>query len=149
MEQHLSSLLRKLHHEIRRRLLEELQAQGYHDISQGHIYVFQRPGPDGCRPIELARRTIVTKQTMNHLLSGLELSGYLRRVPDPDDRRGTIVRLTPRGRKLTTLIHATASAIQQEWAQQLGPARMQELIALLTDVDAIASQRGPSLKRTS
>jgi DNA-binding MarR family transcriptional regulator len=143
MDQHLSSLLRQLHHEIRRRILEELQAHGYHDISQGHMYVFQRPGPDGCRPTELAHRTIVTKQTMNHLLSSLEASGYLRRIPDPDDRRGTIVRLTPRGRKLTTLIHATASAIQQEWAHQLGRSRMQELIALLTDVDAIASHREP------
>lgn len=139
MERHLSSLLRKLHHDIRRRLLQELRAHGYHDISQAHIYVFQRPGPDGCRPTELAQRTIVTKQAMNHLLSGLESSGYLRRVPDTDDRRGTIVRLTPEGRKLTTLIHSTASAIQQEWAHQLGPSRMEKLIALLNDVDAIAS----------
>jgi DNA-binding MarR family transcriptional regulator len=143
MEQHLSSLLRRLHHEIRRRILEEVRAHGYHDISQGHMYVFQRPGPDGCRPTELAHRTIVTKQTMNHLLAGLEAGGYLRRVPDPDDRRGTIIRLSPRGRKLTTLIHATASAIQEEWARQLGPSRMEELVALLTDVDAIASQHQP------
>jgi DNA-binding MarR family transcriptional regulator len=143
MEQHLSSLLRTLHHEIRRRILDEVRAHGYDDISQGHMYVFQRPGPDGCRPTELAHRTIVTKQTMNHLLAALEDGSYLRRVRDPDDRRGTIVRLTPRGRKLTALIHATASAIQEEWAQQLGPSRMEELVALLTDVEAIASARSP------
>jgi MarR family transcriptional regulator, multiple antibiotic resistance protein MarR len=73
--------------------------------------------------------------------AGLESRGYLRRVPDPDDRRGTVIRLTPQGRKLTTLIHATASAIQQEWAHQSGRSRMGELIALLNDLDAIAGQR--------
>ncbi|HXY95062.1 MAG TPA: MarR family transcriptional regulator, partial [Acidimicrobiia bacterium] len=138
MELYLSSLVRRVHHEIRRRLLDELRARGYHDITQAHLYVFQRPGPDGCRPTELAQRTIVTKQAMNHLLAGLESGGYLRRLPDPHDGRGTVVRLTPKGRKLTNLVHRTASAIEHEWAEQLGPARMDELLVLLHEVDEIA-----------
>jgi DNA-binding MarR family transcriptional regulator len=142
MDDHLSSLLRRLHHEIRRRVLEEVRAHGYHDISQQHIYVFQRPGPDGCRPIDLARRTIVTKQAMNHLLVSLETNGYLRRMPAPHDRRATVVRLTPKGRKLTALIHATASRIEHEWAAQLGSTRMRELLESLSELDAIAQQTG-------
>ena len=140
MERHLSSLVRRIHHEIRRRLLDELRTQGYTDISQAHMYVFARPGPDGCRPTELAQRAITTKQAMNHLLSGLEANGYLRRVLDPNDGRGSIVRLTAKGRKLTSLIHRTASAIQREWADELGASRMEDLLRLLTDIDAIATQ---------
>ena len=140
MERHLSSLVRRIHHEIRRRLLDVLRAHGYTDISQAHMYVFARPGPEGCRPTELAQRAITTKQAMNHLLSGLEANGYLRRVLDPDDGRGSIVRLTPKGRKLTGLIHKTASAIQREWADKLGPSRMEDLLHLLSDLDTIATQ---------
>jgi DNA-binding MarR family transcriptional regulator len=141
MERHLSSLVRRLHHEIRLRILDEIRARGYSDISQAHMYVFARPGPDGCRPSELAERTLSTKQALNHLLAGLETYGYLRRVPDPADGRGTIIRLTPKGRKLTALIHTTADRIEREWANELGPQRMAELLRLLGEVEAIAATR--------
>jgi len=144
MERHLSSLVRRIHHEIRRRLLAEIRAHGYTDISKAHMYVFARPGPDGCRPSELAERTLATKQALNHLLAGLEANGYLRRIPDVDDGRGTIVRLTAKGRKLTTLVHTTAARIQDEWAHELGSQRMGELLELLDDVDEIAQKMTPA-----
>ncbi len=140
MERHLSTLVRRIHHEIRRRLLAELQAHGYTDISQAHMHVFARPGPDGCRPSELAQRTLATKQALNHLLAGLETNGYLRRTRDTHDGRGTIVRLTPKGRKLTRLIHTTTARIQDEWARELGGQRMHDLLRLLGEVDEIAAQ---------
>jgi DNA-binding MarR family transcriptional regulator len=142
MQRHLSSLVRRIHHEIRHRVIDEVRAHGYHDISQAHMYVFARPGPDGCRPSELAQRTLSTKQALNHLLAGLEANGYLRRVPDTDDGRGTIVRLTAKGRKLTKLIHSTADGVQRDWARELGASRMEDLLRLLSDVDEIATQAG-------
>jgi DNA-binding MarR family transcriptional regulator len=35
---------------------------------------------------------------MTNRLDGLENDGLIRRLPDPDDRRGVIVEMTPKGR---------------------------------------------------
>ena len=93
----LSTLVRRLHLAIRRRLLAELQAAGHPDLTAAHMYVFQSPGPDGVRPTELAARTNMTKQAMNHLLAGLERGKYVERIPAANDGRGTVLRSTDRG----------------------------------------------------
>ena len=75
----LVTLIRRLHLAIRAEIAEQVRAAGYDDIAPAHLYVFQTPGPCGVRPTELAERTLMTKQAMNHLLSGLEAGGYLER----------------------------------------------------------------------
>jgi DNA-binding MarR family transcriptional regulator len=52
---------------------------------------------DGLRPIELAERLRITKQSVNDLLGHLEQHGYLIREPDPADRRARVLRLTAKG----------------------------------------------------
>jgi DNA-binding MarR family transcriptional regulator len=49
---------------------------------------------------ELARRLHVTPGTLVPLIDRLEEQGYLRRVPDRDDRRLTWLELTPRADRL-------------------------------------------------
>jgi DNA-binding MarR family transcriptional regulator len=110
-------------------------AAGHDRLSPAHMYVFQTPGPDGVRPTELARRTNMTKQAMNHLLSGLERDGYLRRDPSPDDRRAAVIRLTDRGREVERLMNASSTRLEREWAQLLDPATVERLRALLADID--------------
>lgn len=48
-------------------------------------------------PAELADAAGVTRATMTGLIDTLERDGFVRREPDPDDRRMMSVRLTPRG----------------------------------------------------
>lgn len=55
------------------------------------------PGPR--TPAELADAAGVTRATMTGLIDTLERDSYVRREPDPDDRRQMSVRLTPRGEK--------------------------------------------------
>jgi DNA-binding MarR family transcriptional regulator len=50
-------------------------------------------------PAELADAAGVTRATMTGLVDTLERDGYVRREPDPVDRRQMSVRLTPRGEK--------------------------------------------------
>ena len=85
---HAVTLIRRIHLSVRRHALATLHDAGYTDIAAAQIYVFQTPGPDGVRPTELARRTNMSKQAMNHLLAGLESAGYLERRPSDDDARG-------------------------------------------------------------
>ena len=102
------------------------------------------------RPTELARRTLTTKQSMNHLLAGLEAGGYLDRVEGNGDGRARVLRLTDKGRALTTAIQQIAAGIEQRWATAHGPAAIQQLTATLEDLDTIGTTvpaEGDSRKR--
>ena len=49
-------------------------------------------------PGELLTQTLVTSGTMTNRVDRLEARGLVDRRPDPDDRRGVLVRLTDDGR---------------------------------------------------
>jgi DNA-binding MarR family transcriptional regulator len=133
----LTTLVRRLHLAIRRRLLAELQAADHPDLTAAHMYVFQSPGPDGVRPTELAARTNMTKQAMNHLLSGLERGKYLERAPAPNDGRGTVLRLTDRGRDVERIMIEGSRRIERDWANLLGRDRVEELRKAIRELDVL------------
>lgn len=49
-------------------------------------------------PGRLLRETLVTSGTMTNRVDRLATRGFVERHPDPDDRRGVIVRLTAEGK---------------------------------------------------
>lgn len=49
-------------------------------------------------PGRLLRETMVTSGTMTNRVDRLAAKGFVERLPDPDDRRGVLVRLTDSGR---------------------------------------------------
>ena len=54
--------------------------------------------PYAMSPGDLLRQTLVSSGTMTNRLDRLEQRGFLRREPDPHDRRGVLAVLTPAGR---------------------------------------------------
>ena len=97
------------------RLLRALREHGFSDIDGPQLSVILWPGPDGLRPSDLAARMRVTKQALNYLLRGLEQNGYLKRQPDPDDRRARRIALTDHGRALVTVIRGAVAEAEREW----------------------------------
>ncbi len=75
------------------------------NISQGRFGVLMLllHTSDGCpgprTPAELAKMAGVTRATMTGLLDTLERDGFVRREPDPKDRRMMSVRLTRAGQE--------------------------------------------------
>ncbi len=63
-------------------------------------------------PGQLVQQTLVTSGTMTNRVDRLERSGFVERRPDPGDRRGVLVRLTPAGRDVVD--SAMADLIEQE-----------------------------------
>jgi DNA-binding MarR family transcriptional regulator len=48
-------------------------------------------------PTDLYNSVMVTSGTMTHRIDGLEKAKLVERVPDPSDRRSTLIRLTDKG----------------------------------------------------
>jgi DNA-binding MarR family transcriptional regulator len=110
------------------------QAAGFTDLRPAHEVVFGVLRPEGDRVIELAKRARTTKQAMGYHVDYLEQCGYLERVPDPTDGRAQIVRRTEKGWEVNRTATRLVEEIQQQWAEQLGAERMEQLMALLGDL---------------
>ena len=56
--------------------------------------------PYELNPTQLRRTTLLSSSGMTKRLDRLEAAGLVGRRPDPNDRRGTLVRLTRRGKSV-------------------------------------------------
>ena len=130
----IGALLRVPAQVIHRRIIRELNADGFQDLGVPHMAVMQFPGPDGVRPGVLAERAGMSKQAMNQLLRSLENAGYIVRSKAPDEGRARVVRLTKRGHAAYAKMHEILRAIEREWSTELGPSHFQELKKLLLRV---------------
>lgn len=130
----IGALLRVPAQAIQRRIIKELNAAGFDELSMPHMAVLQFPGPDGARPGTLAERAGMSKQAMNRLLGSLEDFGYLVRNHAPDEGRARIVHFTKRGQAAYAKVHDILRGIEREWRDELGPKEFARLKALLSRV---------------
>jgi len=122
-------------------VLAALREHGHHlTISQARV--FQRIGPDGSRPGELAEAAQLSKQTLGSILDQLERAGYVARTPDPADGRARLVTITERGRELVTLSLPVVRDIERSWERHLGSERTSQLRAALTELRSITDPFG-------
>jgi DNA-binding MarR family transcriptional regulator len=70
--------------------------------------------PDGQRPRDLRRTMMVGSGTLTPRLDRLAAEGWLRRRPDPDDRRGRVLVLTERGRRRVPALVERLLAVENE-----------------------------------
>lgn len=105
-------------------LQKRVQAAGYPDIRPGHGCVFGNVDPQGSRLTDLAERAGMTKQSVGEVTSDLERRGYVERVPDPDDGRAKIIRLTKRGREAQAIGRGLIDDIEHGWTQRYGEDRV-------------------------
>jgi DNA-binding MarR family transcriptional regulator len=65
------------------------------------IVTLRRAGPPfALRPTDLLHESLLSSGAVTNRIDRVERRGLVRRVPDPNDRRGVIVKLTPAGRLL-------------------------------------------------
>jgi MarR family transcriptional regulator, organic hydroperoxide resistance regulator len=60
-----------------------------------------------CRVYDIATELIITTGGASKLVDRIEASGYCRRLPNPTDRRSSLLELTPAGKSLLTKAEAT------------------------------------------
>ncbi len=82
-------------------------------------------------PGALLRATLVTSGTMTNRIDRLAANGLVRRLPDPQDKRGVLVQLTDRGRAVADAALADLLAQERELLAGLDARQQDRLAALL------------------
>lgn len=90
-----------IHRSVHAALKETLVDYGVTPEDWGVLTALRlRKGGKQTSPGALARDFELSSGAMTSRLDRLEASGYVRRLPDPEDRRGLLVELTDEGRRV-------------------------------------------------
>jgi DNA-binding MarR family transcriptional regulator len=93
------------------------------------LAVLQRHGT--MRPGELADHLHVVARSVTEVVDDLEGRSLVQRLPDPHDRRATLVRLTDAGTDVATAIHAARDADADAFFAALSPGDRDHLTRIL------------------
>jgi DNA-binding MarR family transcriptional regulator len=119
------------------RVLADLAAAGFDDVTVAQARVLARVGAKGTRVTDLAEQARVTKQTVTFMVDQLERAGYVRRVPDPSDARARLVIFADRGLAAQEVARRTEVVVQEEWIRHLGrrtTARLHQILTQLREI---------------
>ena len=133
----LIALLQDAQRQIADELHERLAELGYAEIRPGHGCVFGNMRPHGVRLTDIAERARITKQSVGEIVTDLEQLGYVERIPDPDDKRAKLVRLTKRGQLVQQAAWEIFADIEAEWAARIGKKKVAALRAALEELSLL------------
>lgn len=125
----MGALLRIPYAAMMEKIERGLVKAGYPDVRSTHFPLIQSlfQHPEGARSTQLAAWTHMKKQSMGELIDYLEGHGYVRRIPDPRDRRAHRVQLTERGKAMTRTTRSLVRQVEVEWEQTIGPSALNQL----------------------
>jgi DNA-binding MarR family transcriptional regulator len=118
----------------------ELIEAGYGDIRPTHGCVFRFVHDDGMRLTELSSLARMTKQSIGEIVDDLADRGYVERIPDPEDKRAKLIRLTDQGKEAQATGRALFAKLEQRLADRYGAERLAGMRELL---EAIATAEVP------
>jgi DNA-binding MarR family transcriptional regulator len=83
------------------------------------------------RPTDIFRQSLITSGAATNRIDRVSKLGLVRRVPDPNDRRGILVQLTPAGKTLADRVIEMQFAMLAERLSVLTRAEQAQLSTLL------------------
>jgi DNA-binding MarR family transcriptional regulator len=119
------------------RILHAIKEAGFDDLTLAQARVFQRIAPGGSRLTDLAEQSQMTKQSVAGLVDELERMRYVKRVPDPNDRRARLIQIATRGRQAAKAAQVAHDEVQAEWRSHVGARRFGQLREILEDLREI------------
>lgn len=116
---------------VRDELFRRLAEAGHEGIRPCHRALLGYLDDSGVRLTELARFLGQPKQYTGRLVDELEALGYVRREPDPGDRRSKLIHLTARGEDERRQADRILAEIERRIAKRIGAGDYAELRRLL------------------
>ena len=87
--------------------------------------------PHRLSPTRLGKGLMMSSAGMTSRIDRLERRGFVRRLPDPDDRRGVLIELTDQGRETVDAAVAALTTSDRQLVERLDPSEFAQLEALL------------------
>lgn len=86
---------------------------------------------DGLTQKELAQDTYFEQSNMTLMLDKLELKGLIKRIPKENDRRAYLVKITPKGKELRSLLVEMGDYVIERAFKGVSEQQKEELAHLL------------------
>jgi DNA-binding MarR family transcriptional regulator len=129
------------HEDLAEGLAKHKLQRGWFDL----LAPLRRAGePYELNPSQLMRATMLSSGGMTKRLDRLVEAGLVRRRPDPTDRRGTLVRLTRKGKAVVDKAVETHVANEERLLRSLKPADRRSLDRLLRTLLSDLERSAPS-----
>jgi len=110
-------------------------------VALGHGFMAEARGavighlrPAGAPQAAIAAALGISKQAVQQLVDELEAEGVVSRIPNPEDARGKLVVLTPRGAEAMRAGNRVKQEIEQRYRDRLGEARFKAFMDALEAV---------------
>lgn len=117
--------------------LTELLDLGARDYGMGFargrvLWALQETGPVVMRA--LSQRLGISPRTVTGLIDALEADGWVTRTPHPDDRRATVIAITPAAQAALTTLRDSYEALAHDLLAGLDPADLARCQSVLGTV---------------
>lgn len=130
-QQPFGRLLIRAHRSFHAGTTAKLEAMGYIGFGGHQGSLIAQLDPTGTRLTTLAERLGISKQSAGQVVTDLEHNGYVQRLPDPTDRRASLVRFTELGWRFCQDVNQVRLELEAEYEAALGADTMQSLRAML------------------
>ena len=115
-------------------VMSSLGSGGFSDVTRAQGAVFAMIDSEGSRVTDMAHRARISKQGMGQLVASVEELGLVERIPDPDDGRAQLVRMTRRGERAAEVGRRGLMDLEERWRERLGDRRYEAARRALVDV---------------
>jgi DNA-binding MarR family transcriptional regulator len=111
---------------LNERLISHCAAAGHTGLKAAFNFVLSHCNGDGSRSVDIAKNCGITPQAAGQTVNELERLGYMKRKPDPEDKRAKRLVLTAKGKKLMADAQRFAVDLDAELAAVVGAAALDE-----------------------
>lgn len=124
---HIGWRLWKASHAWQRAFVAEMRRAGHQWFTNARATLMGHIDRRGTRQADLIERLGITKQAVQQLIDGLVAEGVLVRAPDPDDKRGRIIRYTRKGKSALRDADRIKAVVEERYRAALGETRFAAL----------------------
>ncbi len=138
------TLLLQVYQGFERHLIAALKDGGHPGFRPRYGAVLANIDADGTRLSTLADRASMSRPSMVELIDELESKGYVRRKPDPEDRRAKLVVPTKFGMSTMPIAAGAIDDLEDRFRELLGEHQYQAMRRALGELHANFGPRTPS-----
>lgn len=123
--------LEELGETLRRRLMNKLIERGHPNLKMSFSAVLTHLAFAETRLVDIAEQAGMSKQAIGQIADEIETLGYIRRIPDPNDRRAKNLVFTAKGEHLIDQSIQALKEIEQELVKEIGTQEFEQFKHLL------------------